>query len=251
MAIDSHMHLNKLTSLNEFYSLLKINRDKYLESVINVGLNIETSKQITNMSKENPKVFTAVGIHPLYTSLEDLRLLPKLINKKVVAIGEIGLDEGLNNHLEQRYYFIKQLMLANELKLPVIIHATKETTWEILNIFQTIVKPKYGCVFHSFYPDLETFKYLMANEYYISFAGKITFKTASKSHEIIKLTPKHLILAETDSPYIPIGLNKEKERTPANLRYVIKTLADVKGMSKTEMAQITTENTKRLFKKLN
>ena len=85
--------------------------------------------------------------------------------------------------------------------MPVVIHANN-TNKLIIEIFKKYVKPKYGCVFHCFQPDIDDLKYLIENGYYISFAGRITYKTAKKSIEVAKIVPNDLFLVETDSPYI-------------------------------------------------
>ena len=170
-------------------------------------------------------------------------------NPKVVAIGEIGLDSTNNNFEEQRRYLIKQILIANELHLPVIIHSNNSNKL-IIDIFEKYVKPKYGCVFHCFQPDLEDLKYLVNNGYYISFAGKITYKTAKKSIEVARTTPNNLFLVETDSPYISPEPLRGTINETANIKYIINKLAEVKQSSYEKIERITSENTKRLFKKL-
>lgn len=140
-------------------------------------------------------------------------------------------------------------MIANELHLPVIIHANN-TNKLIIEIFKKYVKPKYGCAFHCFQPDIDDLKYLIENGYYISFAGRITYKTAKKSIEVAKIVPNDLFLVETDSPYIsPEPFRGEINRT-SNIKYIISKIAEVKEMSFEEIESITTQNTKRLFKKM-
>ena len=168
---------------------------------------------------------------------------------KVVAIGEIGLDPSNNNYQEQLEYLIRQIIIANELQLPVIIHANN-TNHEIVNIFKTIIKPLYGCVFHCFQPDIETMKYLISNGYYISFAGKITYKNAKKSLEIAHLIPDELFLVETDSPYISPEPYRNELNSSTNLNLIIKRLAEVRRTTYEDIESQTIENTKRLFKKL-
>ena len=146
-------------------------------------------------------------------------------------------------------YLIKQIIIANELHLPVVIHANN-TNKLIIEIFKKYVKPKYGCVFHCFQPDIEDLKNLIENDYYISFAGRITYKTAKKSIEVAKIVPNDLFLVETDSPYIsPEPFRGEINRT-SNIKYIISKIAEVKEMSFEEIESITTQNTKRLFKKM-
>ncbi|MGM9878021.1 MAG: TatD family hydrolase, partial [Bacilli bacterium] len=196
------------------------------------------------------KFYSTVGIHPLYTELQDIDSLYTLgINDKVVAIGEIGLDSTKDNFDEQKMYLIKQIIIANELHLPVIIHSNN-TNKLVIEIFEKYVKPKYGCVFHCFQPDIDDLNYLIMNGYYISFAGRITYKTAIKSIEVAAIVPNELFLVETDSPYIsPEPFRGEINRT-SNIDYIINRIAKVKGMSFKDVESITVQNTKRLFKKI-
>jgi len=245
--IDSHMHTNSY-----FYNICdidKINSNKHIEKVINVGLDIETSKQIIEMAMKNKKIYTSIGIHPLYIKNDNPEDLFNLVNDKVVAIGEIGLDNTESNYINQKRYLVRQIHIANELKLPVIIHS-KNSNEEILNIFNNIVKPKYGCVFHCFQPDIDTMNYLITNGYYISFAGPITYKTAKKSLEIVKEIPKNLFLVETDSPYMTPEPHREESNNSNNLKYIISKIADIKDMSFEEVEEVTTANAKKLFKKM-
>lgn len=131
----------------------------------------------------------------------------------------------------------------------MIIHANN-TNKLIIEIFRKYVKPKYGCVFHCFQPDIEDLKYLIENDYYISFAGKITYKSAKKSIEVAKIVPNDLFLIETDSPYISSEPFTGKINRTSNIKYIISKIAEVKEMSFEEIESITTQNAKRLFKKM-
>ena len=214
MAIDSHMHINSIVLDDKTKYIDSINNNSDIDSVINVGLNLASSKESISISKSNSKFFSSVGIHPLYIENQDLNYLYDLANySKVVAIGEIGLDNAKNNYEEQKKHLIRQIIIANELRLPVIIHSNNCNKL-VIDIFEKNVKPKYGCVFHCFQPDLDDLKYLIYNGFYISFAGRITFKTAKKSIEVAKIVPNDLFLLETDSPYIsPEPLRKEINET--------------------------------------
>ena len=183
MAIDSHMHINSIVlekvKISDYINEIINNPD--IKSVINVGINIDTSNESLLISKIDSKFYSTIGIHPLYTESQDVEYLYELVtHDRVVAIGEIGLDSTKNNFDEQKSYLIKQIIIANELHLPVVIHANN-TNKLIIEIFKKYVKPKYGCVFHCFQPDIDDLKYLIENGYYISFAGRITYKTAKKS----------------------------------------------------------------------
>lgn len=250
MAIDSHMHINSMVLRDVQEYIEAINKSHSIKSVVNVGLNIETSKESVLISKKNSKFYSSIGLHPLYTSSQDVDSLYMLAdNDKVIAIGEIGLDSSKDNFKEQKRYFIKQIQIANELHLPVIIHSNNSNKL-VIEIFEKYVKPKYGCVFHCFQPDIDDLRYLVRNGYYISFAGRITYKTAKKSIEVAKVVPNDLFLVETDSPYISPEPYRGEINKSSNISFIIKRIAEVKETSYKEIESITEQNTKRLFKKM-
>lgn len=251
MAIDSHMHINSIVSKNIEEEILDINNNSNLESVINVAINSETAKESIIISNSNTKFYSAIGIHPLYVknqSIDDLYDIA--LNEKVVAIGEIGLDTTKNNIGLQKKYLIEQISIANSLNLPVIINANNSNRL-VIEIFERYIKPKEGCVFHCFQPDMDDLDYLVKNNYYISFAGRITYKNAKKSLEVAKSVPNDLFLVETDSPYISPEPVRNLVNQSSNIKYIIEKLALIKDMSYLKIEEITTENTKRLFKKIN
>lgn len=251
MAIDSHMHINSIVSKNIEKEILDINNNSNLKNVINVSLNSETAKESIIISNSNAKFYSAIGIHPLYVenqSIDDLYDIA--LNEKVVAIGEIGLDTTKDNIELQKKYLIEQITIANALNLPVIIHANNSNKL-VIEIFERYIKPKEGCVFHCFQPDIDDLNYLIRNNYYISFAGRITYKNAKKSVEVANSVPNDLFLVETDSPYISPEPVRNLVNQSSNIKYIIEKLALIKDMGYLEIEEITTENTKRLFKKIN
>lgn len=251
MAIDSHMHINSIVSKNIEKEILDINNNSNLKNVINVSLNSETAKESIIISNSNAKFYSAIGIHPLYVenqSIDDLYDIA--LNEKVVAIGEIGLDTTKDNIELQKKYLIEQISIANALNLPVIIHANNSNKL-VIEIFERYIKPREGCVFHCFQPDIDDLNYLIRNNYYISFAGRITYKNAKNSLEVAKSVPNDLFLVETDSPYISPEPVRNLVNQSSNIKYIIEKLALIKDMSYLEIEEITTENTKRLFKKIN
>ncbi len=250
MAIDSHMHINHFILDNKEKYIDAINNNSRIESVINIGLNLQTSQESISIAQSNSKFYSSIGVHPLYIDSQNLEKLYGLAdNPRVVALGESGLDNTKNNFNEQRKYLIRQIIIANELHLPVIIHSNN-CNKQVIDIFKRYVKPKYGCVFHCFQPDLDDLKYLVSNGYYISFAGRITYKTAKKSIEVAKIVPNDLFLVETDSPYISPEPLRGTINETSNIKYILGKLAEIKEMSYIEIETMTTQNTKRLFKKL-
>lgn len=249
MAIDTHTHVFSPLIKYPEREIELINVDTYLDYVINVGLNTKTSESSVLISNEHSKFYSSIGIHPLYIEGENPNKLYKLITDKVVAIGEIGLDNTKDNFLEQKKMLVKQIMIANELGLPVIIHS-HNCNKEIINVFENIAKPLYGCVFHCFQPDFETLTYLEQNNFYISVAGKITLPTAKKSHEVLRTMNKDLLLVETDAPYMTPYPFEESINHSCNLHVNIAKIAEVLNMTYEDVETLTTNNAKRLFKKI-
>lgn len=250
MAIDSHLHVYEELGINVDRKVFEINTDRKLEAVINVGLDLDSSIQAIKLADKYEKFYAAVGVHPLYANGHNCnKLLDLASNDKVVAIGEIGLDSEMNNLLYQKAYLICQIRKANELGLPVIIHANN-TNEEVIDTFKRYQKPEYGCVFHCFQPDMKTFDYLMENDYYISFAGKVTYPNAEKSLEIARLVANDRFLIETDYPYIPSYNQILKIKRDGNLQDISYVLAREKGLSQNEIESLAAQNTKRLFKRI-
>lgn len=250
MAIDTHMHINSKDTKDISEEIKRINDNQKIDKVINIGLNTSISKEILDFSNNNDKFYSTIGIHPLYIVEENIDdLIPLIDNSKVVAIGEIGLDkkESIDNQVE---YLIKQIDIANNYHLPVIIHANN-TNWEVLEIFKNIIRPLYGCVFHCFQPDEEILKELIKYEYYISFAGRVTYPNAKKSLIIAEKVPDSLYLVETDSPYISPVPYKEEKGKSEYIKYIIAKLAEIRKTTYENIEKQTTENAKSLFRKIN
>lgn len=237
--IDTHAHFNSKDLKNLRDEIIRVNNINYLNKVINVGLDYETSKEAIEISEREPKFYATIGIHPLHNgNIEDL--LKLRITDKVVAIGEIGLDTD-GDFLLQRERFIKQIELANFLELPIIIHS-KNSNERVLKIFKDVY-PLYSFVFHCFQPDIDIAKEIIKLGGYLSFATPITRVNAKRSLEVIKLTPIENILIELDYPYMSMNtINDGKQ--------VFNRIKELKGYSHENLESQLDENAKKLFRKL-
>ena len=201
------------------------------------------------MSEQYPFIYAAVGVHPSDTEEldeEKMAWLKEVSKKeKVVAIGEIGLDYYWPepDREIQKKWFIRQMELAQEVNLPVIIHSrdAAQDTIEILKQF-----PANG-VIHCYSYTKESAKEFLKMGYYFGIGGVLTFKNAKKLKEAVMEIPMDRILLETDSPYLAPEPNRGKRNSSLNIPYVVKELAQLKGITEEEVINITTENTKRLF----
>jgi len=222
-----------------------------IEGIINVGVDIETSYQSIKLAEKYDKIYATGGLHPndlkanSDAEINELREIIK--HDKVVAIGEVGLDFFRDyTPLEtQRKYFIKQLEIALEEDLPVIIHSrdAEDETLKVINE----VSDKYLGVFHCYAGSTETALQLIEKGFYISFTGNITYKNNDRE-EVIKSLPLNRLLLETDSPFLTPVPFRGKRNDPSKLRYIAQKIADLKNISIEEVAKITSENTRKLFK---
>ena len=210
------------------------------------------------MSKKYEFIYSICGISPndipqseqqLWKDIAEIsKIVKENKSKKLVAIGEIGLDYYWNkeNKELQKQAFIKQIELANELELPIVIHS-RDASVDTLDIIRNNKVKKAG-IFHCCQLNQELVRQALELGYYISFAGPITFKNSKNAPEIIKMVPMDRILIETDSPYLSPEPNRGKRNDCRNVRYVAQKIADVKGLTVEEVAQKTYENAIRIFK---
>ena len=168
-------------------------------------------------------------------------------NKKIIAIGEIGLDYYWNtdNKEIQKKAFIEQIKLANELNLPIVIH-TREALVDTIDILKKHPVNKKG-VFHCCPLNPELVKEALKLGFYISFARPVTFKNSKNADEVIRLVPDEKMLIETDSPYLSPEPNRGKRNDSSNVRYIAEKIAKVKGYTLEEVAKITYDNACRIF----
>lgn len=196
------------------------------------------------------------GIHPNEIAEtkeqidKDILEIEKLAaqNKKVVAIGEIGLDNHwVKDRKEiQKYAFLEQIKLANKLKLPIVIHS-RDAIMDTIEILKGKILPEKKGILHCCQLNKDLVKTGLEAGFYISFAGAITFKSSKNANEIISMVPNDRILVETDCPYLSPEPNRGKRNDSRNMKYTVQKIAEVKEMSAEEIARITYENGKRIY----
>ena len=226
--------------------------------VINVGTSNKNNIICIEQAAKYDKMYAAVGIHPEDVEAdrdisEEIERLSELIDTeekrraaKIVALGEIGLDyhyEGFDKELQQKY-FDRQMELATELDIPVIIHDREAHG----DCFETVLRyPKVRGVFHSYSGSVEMARELVKRGWYISFSGVITFKNARKAVEVAESVTMERILIETDCPYLAPHPHRGKMNHSGLMRYTAEKLAEIKGVSLEEIADQTFNNAKKLF----
>lgn len=253
MFIDTHAHLDD-EKYDNIENIIKSAKENSVDIIFCSAYDLKSSKQAFEISQKFENVYCTIGIHPHnakdYT-LEFEQFARKVANnKKVLSIGEIGLDYfyDLSDREVQKQVFEKQIKLADELNLPITIH-TRLATEDTLNILKANKEYlKNGGIIHCFGGSIET-----ANEYFklgfcLSVGGSITFKNANKLREVIKNIPLDKICLETDCPYLaPVPL-RGSINEPKNIKIIAKMLADIKEMDIKEVEEITTNVAKKFYK---
>ena len=254
---DSHSHYNDEKFNEDREQIIKETYEAGVTKFVCAGYNIDSSLFSLEMSKKYEFIYSICGISPndipqseqqLWKDLDEIsKIVKENKSKKLVAIGEIGLDYYWNkeNKELQKQAFIKQIELANELKLPIVIHS-RDASVDTLDIIRNNKVEKAG-IFHCCQLNQELVRQALELGYYISFAGPITFKNSKNAPEIIKMVPMDRILIETDSPYLSPEPNRGKRNDCRNVKYIAQKIADVKGITIEEVAQKTYENAMRIF----
>lgn len=204
---DSHAHYNDEKFENDKDMLIKQLYKDGITNIVNVGYNLQSSQKALEIAKKYDFIYTTSGISPNdlddYTEGNLKKIYELAKDEKVVAIGEIGLDYYWNSENKelQKDVFTKQIEIANELEKPIVIH-TREAIFDTLDILKNKIKCKEKGVFHCCPLNLDLIKEALKLDFYISFAGPITFKNSKNANEAIKLVPLNRFLIETDSPYL-------------------------------------------------
>lgn len=252
---DNHAHLDDEKFDEDREELIeKIHNDE-IDKFVSAGYSLESSKKSIELSKKYDFIYSTCGISPndipqneeeLWKELDEIKKLAKE-NKKVVAIGEIGLDYHWNteNKELQKKAFIEQIKIANELNLPIQIH-TRDAVMDTLEILKQNNVNKKG-IFHCCPLNRELVKEGLKLGFYISFAGPVTFKNSKNANEIIEMVPNEKMLIETDSPYLSPEPFRGKRNDPRNVKFVAKKIAEVKNITIEEVANITYENAMKVF----
>lgn len=252
MLFDSHAHLDDSRFNKDREDIIKRARANGIKYILNAGADLTTSIAGVNLAGKHDMIYASVGVHPHDVkdmdedTIEVLKALSN--NKKVVAIGEIGLDFYRDNSPrdQQRKWFRRQIELAKEVKLPMIIHDrdANQETFDTLNEYDA---GEFGCLMHCYSGSLELAQEYIKRGIYISIAGPITFNNSRKLPEIAKEIPLEWLLVETDSPYLTPVPHRGKRNEPAYVKFVAEEIAKAKGISLEEVAHQTTANAKKLF----
>ena len=256
MIFDTHAHYDDAAFAEDREALLSSLPGRGIGRVINVCSDVDSLRTTMELAEKYPYIYGAVGIHPDEVGklndgiLEEMRLLCRL--EKAAAVGEIGLDYYWNkeNHPVQIRWFERQLELAREEGLPVIIHS-REAAADTLEVMKRMKAGEIGGVMHCFSYSRELAREYLDMGLYLGIGGVLTFKNARKLKEVVEYAPLSRLLLETDCPYLAPVPNRGKRNSSLNLPYVVEEIAALKGISPEEVMEKTAENAFRLFKKIS
>ncbi len=257
MIFETHAHYDDDRFTSDRDELLTSLPAQGIERVINVGASIESTKTTLALAETYDFVYAAVGVHP--SDIADLNeetygwLKKQTAWKKTVAVGEIGLDYYWEKDKEiqerQRYWFERQLELAEEAELPVIIHS-RDAAEDTLAIMKGAHKRHIPGVIHCFSYSKELALEFVKMGYYIGVGGVVTFKNAKKLKEAVEALPLEWILLETDCPYMAPEPHRGERNDSSLLPLVIEKIAEIKNVSPETVQRMTEENARRLFQRV-
>ncbi|MBR9885398.1 MAG: TatD family hydrolase [Oceanospirillales bacterium] len=256
MFIDSHCHLDRLDLARHDGSLAKLIETAGaagVDEMLCVAIDLDQFEDMYAQVKPFPNVYASAGIHPCHVGdcpFDEARLRTAAGQARIVALGETGLDYHYSAELaeQQRDSFAGHLRLGSELGLPVIVH-TREAREDTLNIIRQYADPEVGGVLHCFTESLDMAMAALDLNFFISFSGIITFRNAEELRDVVRAVPMEKMLIETDSPYLAPVPYRGKQNEPTYVPEVARCIADIKGVSVEEVAEITRNNFYRLFSK--
>jgi len=250
MLVDTHVHLNSHKFDDNLKEVIKRALDNDVKTMIVVGFDKETNARAISLAEEYPFIFATVGFHP--TDAKDIRpsdfelLKQQLNHKKVVGVGECGLDFYWDKeHVEEQIaVFKKQIELSFEYDKPLVIHMrdASETTYNVLSEYQNLKG-----VMHCYSGSAQMANHFLDLGMYISLGGPVTFKNGHKPKAVAKMVPLDKILVETDSPYLSPHPFRGKINEPFRVKLVAEEIARIKELPYKSIAEQTTKNAYKLF----
>ena len=254
MIFETHAHYDDESFDADREELLEAVHSFGVHPIINVAASIEGTKSTMELARSHDYMYAAVGVHPDdIDSLNDAEidwLREQAAWEKSVAIGEIGLDYYWHKEAEvqerQRYWFGRQLDLARETGLPVIIHS-RDAAEDTMKVMRAHHAEEIPGIIHCYSYSPEMAREFIRMGYHIGVGGVVTFKNAKKLKRTVEEIPIERIVVETDCPYMAPEPNRGKRNDSRNIYYVIRKIAELKGMTPEEVEHITEENAYRLF----
>ena len=255
MLIDSHAHIQGKEYAGEAAAVIERARAAGVEKIIVVGGagDMSSNGEAVALAHSFENIYATVGMHPhdaKDVGKDELQTLKDLtLHSKVIAVGETGLDYYYNHSPRevQRRVFAQFIHMARETELPIVVHE-RDAASEGAALLRGEGGGKLRGVIHCFTGNYEAARAYLDLGFYISFTGIITFKNAEALRDVARRVPLERILVETDSPYLTPVPHRGQRNEPAYVRLVAETVANVKGVTLEEVARVTTDNTRRLFR---
>jgi len=248
--IDTHCHLDFPEFDQDRDEVIRRARSQGIGYIVNIGSSLEGSKRSIELSRQHDYIYATVGIHPheadRFDNKKESEITKLLKEKKVVAVGEIGLDyyKNYSKAENQKPLFIKLIRLAKDSNLPLVIH-TRQAERDTLKIMKEAMPIK--AVVHCFSSDEDFLKECLDLGFFISFTCNITYKKALPLRELVKATPLERLLLETDAPFLPPEGFRGKRNEPSFVSYLAEEIARIKEISLDLVAESTTDNAKQFF----
>lgn len=252
MIFESHAHYDDEAFDGDREEILGQMQEGGIEYIVNIGANMQSSKQTLELTKKYPFIYGAVGVHPEEISElneENMKWLKNACqDEKIVAVGEIGLDyyREKDNSPLQKKWFEAQLELAREAKLPVVIHS-RDAAFDTLELMKGVHAGEIGGVIHCFSYGVEMAKSYLDMGFYLGVGGVVTFKNGRRLKEVVEYAPLESLLLETDTPYLSPEPNRGKRNTSLNIPYIVAEIARIKGISEEEVIEKTNQNAKKMY----
>ena len=253
MIFETHAHYDDEAFDEDREKLLETMHAQGIEKIINVGASLQGVRDTVALTEKYPFVYGAVGIHPDEVgnlTEEDMKELRGYCDReKIAAIGEIGLDYywDKENHEIQKKWFVRQMDLAKETGLPIIVHS-RDAAKDTLDIMKAERADNLSGVIHCYSYSKEHAREYMNMGYYLGVGGVVTFKNAKRLKEVVEYAPLDYLLLETDAPYLAPEPYRGKRNCSLYLTYVAQTIARIKGVSYETVVETTRKNAEKLFK---
>jgi len=252
--IDTHCHLDEDTFSQDCAEVVQRAVESGIVAMVAIGITLESSKRVIDLAQQYPLVYATVGLHPNYVAAagpHDWEQIVELAKSpKVVGLGETGLDKYWDHSpLDlQADYFDRHIALSRATGLPFVVHCREAEADVIAQLQRHAAQGPLNGVMHAFCGTAETAKACLNMGMYLSFGGMITFKKNDAQRTVAVPIPSDRILIETDAPYLAPTPFRSKRNEPAHVRLTAACLAEARGVSKEQIAAVTTANARRLFR---
>lgn len=253
MIFDTHAHYDDDVFDEDREQMLLSMQENGIGTIVNIGASLSSCQKTLEIIQKYDFMYAAIGVHPSDTgelTEESFAWLENQLSQpKVVAVGEIGLDYHYDEPEKeiQKKWFRAQIELARKTKLPLVIHS-RDAQAETLEIMKELHAEEIGGVIHCYSYGVEMAKTYVDMGFYIGVGGVVTFSNGKKLKQVVAKIPLEKIVLETDAPYLSPEPNRGKRNSSLNLPYVVKQIAEIKGIAEEEVIRITEENAKVLYR---